>query len=577
MLIEPVFTPLVSDMDAADPLGTGAVIESFYRSIFPGINNVVAHVRIYSAICWMVGRIHDAAKSMPGSDILALSKAGLEKMQLLLTWYNRFNVTGIAGANRRFPSDNSTVTLSFATIPSAKVARILGEDPEARISDPGAQFLSPVQYEPSLTGGLAFLKPHPEFGNTYMLTEPGTRLAAAYDEAIRDAKWYDWLADVNLVTVCHEDVQEMGDLLDVRTPSEQERRVFARAYYPEGSEDVTGSRVQYRCNGVTLVLRALAAEQEKLAPGHTGVDVETLRQTMARGTTLQGVPVNLQGLELFQGWWLNLLQRELIRLALDTLSRNVAFWIHTAEVEEYPRRDIATCAEQLGARMESALPAEYRASVQSYVAHLAALRGDTTETFYEAGISTPELRVDQVLARLLKVSNSGKGTPQEAEALVEAYRSLVFCAVEARQLLSNPYVEQKLSRNDRLPLSALRSILSDFEGARPAEFLAHIVQFYVVLLHFSVARQRTLQSSDSRNRFIFTVGEDGLERVRSDFPGVGLGAARNRLRQALVILAQCGFVENRDGPNTFALTEAGYERLTRGVPDFQPTTPPAAT
>lgn len=575
MLTSPTYNPLVSDMDAADPLGTGAVIETFYRSIFPGINNVVAHVRIYSAICWMVGRIHDTAKTAPGSDMLALSKAGLEKIQLLLTWYNKSNVDGIAGANRRFPSDNSRVILSFEKIPTAKVARILGKNPAARLSDLGAQFLSAVQYEPSLTGGLSFLKRHPEYGDTYMLTGAGERLAAAYDEVIRGSKWYDWLANINMVTTRSEEVQEMGDLLDVRALSVQERRVFARAYYPEVHEDMTGSRVQYRCNGITLVLRALEAEQLKLAPG-TGVMVETLRQTMARGTTLLGVPVNLQGLDEFQGWWMNLHLRELIRLALDTLSRNVAFWIHLAEVSEYQRRDIATCAEQLGMKMEAALPDVYRGSVSSYVAHLERLRGETAETFYKASLTLPELRLDAVLARLLDVSNSTKGTPQETEALVEAYHALVFCAVEARQLLSNPYVEQTLERADRLPLAALRSVLSDFEDDRPSAFLAHIVQFYVVLLHFTVARQRTLQAGDAHNRFIFTIGEDGLERVRSEFPGVGLGAPRNRLKQALVILAQCGFVENRDGPNSFVLTTTGRERLMHGVPNLQPGTSAAA-
>ncbi|MCS3390365.1 hypothetical protein [Burkholderia thailandensis] len=568
MLTAPTYIPAVPDMDAADPLGTGAVIETFYRSIFPGINNVVAHVRIYSAICWMVGRIEETARSTPGADVLALSKAGLEKIQLLLTWYNRHNVVGIAGAQRRFPSDNRWVKLSFRDIPSEKVSKILDDNPEATISDPGAQFLNELQYEPSLTGGLGFLERNPQYSGTYTLSIAGRKLADRYDRVIRGSKWYDWLADLNMVTTRVEDVQEMGDLLDVRAPSPQERQVFANAYYPVSKDDVTGSRVQYRCIGVTLLLRALEAEQAKRDPGTMGVDVEALRLTMARGTTLQGVPVDLQGLEVFQGWWMNLLLRELIRLALDTLSRNVAVWINHATLLELPQRDIATCAEQLGARMESALPDKFRSSVRSHIAHLHMLRGATAETFYEASVAVPELRVDMLLERLLKVSNFGKGTAEEKDALVEAYQSLVFCAVEARQLLTNPHVEQTLARNDRLSLAALRGVLSDFEDDRPAAFVAHIIQFYVVLLHFNVVRERTRR--DANNRFIFTIGEDGLEQVtaKNVFPGVGLGASRNRLRQALVILAQCGFVESRDGPSSFVLTDAGRERLTRGVPNL---------
>lgn len=569
MLTNPTYIPAVPDMDAADPLGTGALIEMFYRSIFPGINNVVAHVRIYSAICWMVGRIEETAAEIPGVDMLALSKTGLEKIQLLLTWYNRQNVVGMAGANRDFPTDNSLRTLSFTEIATAKVARILADDPGATITDLGVQFLYELQYEPSLTGGLGFLERHPEVRDTYRLTAAGRKLADEYDKAVRGSKWYDWLADLNKVTTCFEEVQEMGELLDVRTPSPGERRVFASAYYPVTKDDVTGSRVQYRCNGVTLLLRALEAEQAKRDPETLGVDVETLRITMARGKTLQGVPVNPQGLEEFQGWWMNLLLHELIRLSLDTLSRNVAVWIYHATLLELPRRDIAMCAEQLGKRMESALPDIFRSDVRSYVAHLDMLRGATAETFYEASIVVPELRVDMQLERLLKVSNFDKGTPEERAALVEAYQSLVFCAVEARQLFSNPHVEQVNLRNDRLPLAVLRGVLSDFEDDRPAAFFAHIVQFYVVLLHFNVVRERTVRR-DANNRFIFAIGEDGLEQVTAKgvFPGVGLGAARNRLRQALVILAQCGFVESSDGPNSFVLTDAGRERLTLGVPNL---------
>jgi hypothetical protein len=569
MLTNPTYVPAVPDMDAADPLGTGALIEMFYRSIFPGINNVVAHVRIYSAICWMVGRIDETAAEIPGVDMLALSKTGLEKIQLLLTWYNRQNVVGMAGANRDFPTDNSRRTLSFTEIATAKVARILADDPSATITDLGVQFLYELQYEPSLTGGLGFLERHPEVRDTYRLTTAGRKLADEYDKAIRGSKWYDWLADLNQVTTRFEEVQEMGDLLDVRTPSPGERRVFASAYYPVTKDDVTGSRVQYRCNGVTLLLRALEAEQAMWDPRTLGGDVEALRMTMARGMTLQGVPVNLQGLDELQGWWMNLLLHELIRLSLDTLSRNVAVWIYHATLLELPRRDIAMCVEQLGERMESALPDIFRSDVRSYVAHLDMLRGATAETFYEASVAVPELRVDMWLEKLLKVSNFDKGTAEEEEALVEAYQSLVFCAVEARQLLSNPHVEQSDLRNDRLPLSVLRGILADFEDDQPSAFFAHIIQFYVVLLHFNVVRERTARR-DANNRFIFAIGEDGLEQVTTKgvFPGVGLGAARNRLRQALVILAQCGFVESRDGPHSFVLTDAGRERLIRGVPNL---------
>ncbi|MGF6596129.1 hypothetical protein P3T23_000836 [Paraburkholderia sp. GAS448] len=572
MLTAPHYTQLVDDTDAADPLGTGALIEAFYRSVFPGINNVVEFVRIYSAICWMIRRIEDTARSTPNPDIPALSKAGLEKIQLLLTWYNRMkDVRGLAGRNRRFPADNSRVTLSFEKIPSERVAKLLEADPTAEVADPGAHYLTPVQYRPSLEGGLAFIRGSRAERGTYILTDAGEKLADAYDTAIAGSKWYDWLANLNKVTTCRDEVAEMGDLLDVRTPSQQERQVFARAYYPEVSEDITGAKVQYRCNGIALVLRALEAEQSSPSePGlQRGIEVDAIRYTMARGATLQGVPVNLEGLDEVHGWWMNVQLKELSRLALDSLSRNVASWIHDAVVDERPRRDIVACAEGLGERMERSLPEEHRTRASSYVAHLDKLRG-TAKTFYEAGLKVPELRVEEVLGRLLRVCNFGQRTPQEDEALVEAYKALVYCAVEARQLLSNPYVLQTVPPVDRLSFEALRGVLERFEDERPAAFLAHIVQFYVVLLHFTVARDRTIQARDGRNRFVFTIGENGLERVtaKGAIPEVDLGLARFRLRQALLLLAQCEFVETTDEGKTFGLTGGGRKRLERGIPDF---------
>ncbi|MFM0079381.1 hypothetical protein P0D72_10925 [Paraburkholderia sediminicola] len=573
MLTTPLYTQMVDDTDGADALGTGALIEAFYRSVFPGINNVVEFVRIYAALCWMIRRIEVTGKATPGTDMVALSKAGLEKMQLLLTWYNvAQGVKGLAGKNRLFPPDNSRVTLSFDAISSKKVAALLAANPDAEISDPGAHYLTPVQYGPSLEGGLAFIKgnPNPAARGTYVLTDVGTKLAQAYDDAISGSKWYDWLSNLNQVTTCREEVAEMGDLLDMRLPSQQERQVFARAYYPESMEDVTGAKVPYRCNGITLVLRALLAEQNSLRePGQRGLDVDTIRYTMVRGMTLQGVPVNLEGLDEVHGWWMTLHLKELSRLALDSLSRNVASWIHDAVVDESSRRDIVACAEGLGERMERALPEAHRARVGNYVAYLEGLRGKS-ETFYEAGLRLPALRIEEVLGRLLKVSNFKQRTPEESAALVAAYEALVYCALEARQLLSNPYVQQTVPPVDRLPFKALRDIVERFEDARPAAFLAHMVQFYVVLLHFTVARDRTIQSGDGRNRFIFTIGENGLERVttKGALHGVDLGLARNRLRQALVLLAQCGFVETLDEGETFELTRAGRQRLERGIPDF---------
>lgn len=70
-LDKPYFTDPLTDNFVLDPLGTNAVVESLYRSVFPGINNVVAFIRVYSAICWMVRQIDETARRTRDPDIEA--------------------------------------------------------------------------------------------------------------------------------------------------------------------------------------------------------------------------------------------------------------------------------------------------------------------------------------------------------------------------------------------------------------------------------------------------------------------------------------------------------------------------
>src|SRR5438132_6891848 len=116
MLDTPYYTDTVSDAGGGDPLGNALVNEMLYRSTFPGINNVVRYIRVYSAICWMVRQIKATAERKPDEDLVALSSAGLEKIQLLLTWYNvRQGVRNLAGGGRLYPHGEQRVKLSFAT------------------------------------------------------------------------------------------------------------------------------------------------------------------------------------------------------------------------------------------------------------------------------------------------------------------------------------------------------------------------------------------------------------------------------------------------------------------------------
>lgn len=556
MLDQPLFTQYLDDTQSVDPLGTAASVEALYRSIYPGINNAVEFIRVYSAICWMVRQIDTTARKARNPDIAALSAAGLEKIQLLLTWYNRMQeVGGLAGADRTFPTDNSRVTLSFEELPGNLTARRLEVDPDYVVRDGGAHFLTAPQYRPSLVRGMRFLEEVPALPGTYRLSGAGEELADGYEEAIKTHPRRNWLANLNQVTVRRDEVVEMGEMLDLLNPSEGEIAAFVKQFYPDDESEVIGARWENRWSGLTLALRALEAEQPHAREaGARGVPLNTIRYTMARGYSLAGTALNLNEIDEVQGWWANLQLRQYLRLALETLGRCVQCWIHDAVVDEQPR-DISDCARSLGARLVETLPEQHRKGVGALADQLRSLQR-TYGSFFEAAPFVKELRLEDLLARLEGVCNFGQRTEDEKLALREVYIALVYCAVEAENLLANEYVVQEFE-NDRLPLSVLRGLLMQFSDAPPSEFIAHVVQFYVILLHFAVVRERTY---DGRNRFFFIQGDNGLERVASK-GGVGsVTIMQDRLFHAMLLLAQCGLVRQFDD-GTFALTAAGRKRL----------------
>ncbi|HUO44891.1 MAG TPA: hypothetical protein VMT94_08295 [Burkholderiales bacterium] len=123
------------------------VNERLYGSVFPGINNVVRYIRIYSLLCWATWRfedyLHKNASSLTTSEVTDLFKGMQEKVELLVTWANigRNGVRGLVGTRRNFPNNNKQVALRFDAFGSNEAA-----------------YMSAVQYRPSITNGLGFLE-----------------------------------------------------------------------------------------------------------------------------------------------------------------------------------------------------------------------------------------------------------------------------------------------------------------------------------------------------------------------------------------------------------------------------------
>ncbi len=556
-LDRPYFTDPLTDNFVVDPLGTNAVVESLYRSVFPGINNVVSFIRVYSAISWMVRQIDETARQQTEPDIQALSREGLEKIQLLLGWYNvRQNVKGLAGGGRVFPGGRTQVKLSMKVIVGTQDKKAMDNDPDFEPGS-GANFLQAVQYGPSIINGMPCLKVTGIQG-AYLLTDAGEKLADAYETAIAKHPRRDWLADISALYISDEEVAELGGMLDLRHPSQAEIDAFIEQYYPEAPDGLAlGPNWEYRQQGLTLALRAIHAEQ--MTPLYRdGVPENVIRFAMARGCTQDGSCVMaLDDCAQAQSWWASLQLRQYLRIAQGVLLRLCESWVHRTVMTNQPRA-IRNCAQGLGNKLLTLLPESSRKDVASFVNMIEAWRGEAA-TLYAAG---PQLehaqRIESLLDQLHDVRHFAHNSDEEAQALRNAYVALIYCASEAKNFRNDPYFDQALE-NEQLTLGNLAEVMQAHLHDSPAAFMAHIVQHYVLLQHFGIVQERAVR--DGRSRYVLFKGDQGLERTGKGESFIGIDLLTDRLLHALLLLAQCGLLIHNEDAGTFSLTPEGMRRL----------------
>lgn len=556
-LDKPYFTDPLTDNFVLDPLGTNAAVESLYRSVFPGINNVVAFIRVYSAICWMVRQIDETARRKRQPDIEALTRDGLEKIQLLLSWYNvRKNIRGLAGGGRIYPEGRTKVKLSMTVILGVQDQKAMDRDPDHEPPS-GANFLQAVQYGPSILNGMPCLKVTGIQG-AYLLTDAGEKLADAYELTIAKHPRRDWLADVSKQYVADEEVAEMGGLLDLLNPSQSEIDAFIEQYYPESPEGLTlGPNWEYRHQGLTLALRAVCAEQ-KTRMFRDGVPENAIRFAMARGRTHDGdYELMFEDCAQAQSWWASLQLRQYLRIAQSVLLRLCESWVHRAVMKNQPR-EILDCARGLGEKLLALLPENSRRDVGSLIKIMENWRGDEP-TLYAAGPKHEyEQRIESLLDYLVSVRNFAHNSDEEEYALRGAYIALLYCASEARNFRSDPYFDQAL-QNEQLTLGKLTDVMLEHIDDSPAVFMAHIIQYYVLLQHFSVVQERAAR--DGRSRYVLIKGDLGLERTSNGQGFVGVDLMVDRLQHALLLATQCGLLVQHQEAGTFSLTPEGERRL----------------
>lgn len=545
MLDAPIFTsPLDTEIAGDDPLGLAPTNERMFGNVFPGVNNVVRYIRVYSLIAWTVSLFEahlDRNKGkMSPAEVQELSRNALQRIQLAMLWRSSgLKLSQLAGSTRKFPAHNSPQRLTFPDLGSVR-----------------ADFLDPGAYRPSLTGGLGFLLRDSK-SKLYACTDEGRTLAAAYDKAARADNRYEWLSDITALTTRRSDLLSIESALDLTEASVPEQRAFIAQFFPDPADFQLDQYAENRWFAIHLTLRAIELVcRTKEGAGQRAVATPSeVRCCMARAG-YRGVRLRVDGLESVQALWAVLQVRQLQRLALDALFCIVERWLAHRSIAG-DRLEVDELAAELGATVTGELVEEFRGSMSSFIEAFTETQAGHPSLFETALVSRDE-EVD-VFFRMQELLEMSLEPTELAAGLVPVLEALAFCGVEALNLNRIAEAHAVIVQDiDACSLLGLASFLKSKTHLTPAEFVKTLVKHWVVLRHFGVASGRS-QRGAYKNRFRFVLGDEGLERFDSKAPLMGKAMGEDRLDHILMLTKQCGILEGDE--EGYSLSSYGRIRL----------------
>jgi hypothetical protein len=581
MLDFPQYVPAPESSRGPDPLGLQASVMNLYRKVFPGLNNRARYLRVYSALCWTVRQIWNTLdEASSDEDIQNAFTLALPKMQLLLVWGNsRWEVTGLPGSTRKWPGEGETGTLSYAQMPTGSASHADDDNEDLGGARDGTTLLAADEYGPSATNGLQFLSRWQGFDSVFELTPAGDELAEAFEALLAEQSppKTKWLRDPYDLTIKAAGVDGLMPVLGVfHEPTKMEREYFAAQFFPDLTDSGIDADFSHRRSGLTLALRAIAAEERASGKQVSFIDVHQIRHTMARGMASDGATLELDDLRPTQRAWQSLQLRKYLKLALETLFRSCEARLHHAMAKSFQvnengqrlqvSRSVEAISRMVGELAQASLTDGGAADIATLMHRLEAVKGDAP-SLYCAGRTNRVIDIRENLAYLQRHAGFKLNDVNEDESLAvgSALLALLWCATE-----SNYLPEESLAEDgDRLNLLELRSLTERFADASPSEFVAEIVSEYVINLHFDVVRERSEEDFANRrivkDRYRILLGDDGLERNLTSAKNLTRAVAMSDiLLHALYLLAQSGFLVTHPGKSgSFRLTAAGKQRAAQ--------------
>jgi len=530
--------PMSKEISGDDPLGMAPVNERLYGNVFPGINNVVQYIRVYSAICWTLESIDEYLNSnkLTVAQAKKIYKNGLQKIQVLITWSNMdLDVPGMAGSTRKFPTENRKIPLLFESFGDSTVS-----------------YLDAVQYRPSLTSGLDFAESREH--NMIGCLPAGKHLAKAFLNAACEDPNFDWMADVTDLEATPKKVKSLASILNLKAPSVGECNAFLDQYFPSEKPDDIESSKFHRWAGLTLALRAIDSCNKE----EVDADESQIRMTMARGSTVNRSIIDTSGIEQEQQWWAVLQLRQLEKLIFDTMESIFERWLDFCIQQSPPKnRGIHSVCSDFEALLSDALENEAKFPLSFHLTKISKAQGNFS-SLYHAGIKKKTVDIFRIMDELrsshLEIEYDGTFS-----VLIPLFNALLVCVVETRNLIVNPLAKEAIcDGSGHGSLSDLVASAEEFSEKSAGDWISHLMNYWVINRHFEVVTIRS-QNADGKNRFRFVIGENGLQRYDMSLKPSAVSFAQDRLRHALLLLNQSGLIRLKDGG--YFLTKKGERRL----------------
>lgn len=528
--------PLELMRGQGDPLDLASTNERLYNTVFPGFNNVVRYIGVYSALCWMARQVQRHLESAQGLSTPAakeLQRVAMEKMELALLWANGPDAE-LAGKTRPFAENGKAQRLTMDQW------------------DMNARLMSAPQYLPSLTNGLKFLD------DQWICTDRGRLLADAFERKLGAPQAHRWLRDVTNVEATADQIERARTALSVlMPPSGEERQAFLSSFFPEDPRmtgEIRDPRDLLRWNSLHLVLHTLG----QLAEGSHAQDEQTLRSAMTSGVTPAGRSVMRPGLEKCQAMWAVLQVRLLQRLALETL---LAFVIEWVNVHDRSGRRRIDCADAIGTVVAQGFAADGLATCSDLRARLVRSQAGH-ETLSLAAAVTGEDASDLFfyLKELSKLRGA-RWSENPGSWLRLAVMGLAVCAVETGNFLKPELAHAEALRSiaaERTSLVALHASFARLHDQPLSSWTRELVIDWVFSRYGETASQRAV-ANGGKLRFDFIDGEYGLELGPPRTRPFQATWQSDKLYTALVMLEQCGLIR-RSGAD-WPLTSAGRHRV----------------